>query len=80
MDLGLVVMWKMVVTPGEFRLIQRALRSVLTEEERAQALVLQEQLMRDRATQAKHFFGEAEKSVKNIDKVAAETEGERGHE
>ena len=68
MDAQIIVSWKLVVTSDEFRLVQKALRGVLTEEEKPQALALQEQLMRIRARQAKQLMGEAEKALFNIEK------------
>lgn len=67
MDAQLIVNWKLVVTSDEFRLIQKALRGVLTDEEKSKALALQVDMMKSREKQARQLLGEAEKAVKNID-------------
>lgn len=67
MDAQLIVNWKLVVTSDEFRLIQKALRGVLTDEEKPKALALQVDMLRSREKQARQLLGEAEKATKNID-------------
>jgi hypothetical protein len=67
MDLGLLVQWKMVLSSSELRLVQKGLRGVLKEEEKADALALQEKIMRERARQAEQMADEAAKAVANIE-------------
>ena len=68
MDAMILVQWKLVVSTTEFRLIQKALRGALDEDEKVAALVLQAALMRTRAKQAAQLANEAQKAVDNIDK------------
>jgi hypothetical protein len=56
-------MYNLVVNPTEFRLIQKALRGVLTEEEKPEALALQQQMMEARFKQAEQLAEEAAKPV-----------------
>lgn len=66
MDINILVSYKMVITTQEFRLIQKALRGTLLEEEKAEALALQERMMLVRHKEAAQFAAEAAKSAEQI--------------
>ncbi len=67
MDVAMLVQWRLIVSSAEWRLVSKALRGVLTDEEKIEALALQEKMMRERAIQAEQLSKEADKAIRNIE-------------
>ena len=73
-DLAPIITYKLVLSADELRLVSKALRGLLkSEKELAEALALQERIMRQRAANLRQAVEEAEKTVANIDAAHEET-------
>ena len=72
-DLAPIITYKLVLSADELRLVSKALRGLLREKELAEALALQERIMRQRAANLRQAVEEAEKTVANIDAAHEET-------
>jgi len=66
-EMGVQITYRIGLTPTEFDLVQRGLRGVLDETDRADALALQERLMAQRASHLKSLHDAAQKTVDRID-------------
>jgi hypothetical protein len=69
MDFQLLISYKVVISTEEFRILSKALRGTLTEDEKGAALLLQQKMMEDRAKLFANAFDEANKTVVNIEKA-----------
>lgn len=67
-DLRIKTTYTLDMSPQEFRLISKALRVSLTEDEYPEALALQERLQTQRYSLLEQLTGEAHKVVVNIEK------------
>jgi hypothetical protein len=68
MDVGMLVSFKLVVTTKEFGLLSRGLRGTLREDEKGEALALQEKMMLARANESENYAAEADLARENIER------------
>jgi hypothetical protein len=78
MDLGLVLSYRLVLSPDELRIVSKALRGTLKPGEEADAAAeLQRKLLREKHRQLQQALREAQKAVDHIDAAERSEETER---
>jgi hypothetical protein len=77
MDVGLVLNYRIVLSPDEVRIVSKALRGTLKSgEEAAAAAELQKKLLREKHKQLQQALREAQKAVDHIDAAESGKETE----
>jgi len=79
-DMRVEMKYTLALTKDELTLVQRALRCLLTAEEQAPALVLQEAILLQRARLLDQMANEADKAAENIERAQQRRLHEHTHD